>query len=118
MTQIDNLTDAADQTSILILPDNTAASLRLHFRPRTQRWTADVAYAAKNFQANGINVCCFPNIMRPWRGILPFGVAFVTADFTDPFQISDFATGRVAVYLLTADDVAAVETQIIGRPTP
>lgn len=116
MTRIDNLTDASDQTTTLILPDNTAITLRLRFRPRTQRWTADVGYAAKNFQANGLNLCCFPNVMRPWREILPFGLAFMTADFTDPFQLQDFVTGRVGVYLLDAADVASVETNIIGRP--
>ncbi len=117
MTQIDNLTNAADQTSTLILPDNTAATLRLRYRPRTQRWIADVGYAGKNFQVNGINCCCFPNILRAWRGILPFGIAFMTADQTDPFDINDFSTGRVSAYLLNAADVAAVETQIIGRPS-
>lgn len=116
MTRVDNLTDAADQTSTLVLPDNTAVTLRMRFRPRTGRWVADVGYAATGFQANGLNVCCFPNIMRPWRGVLPFGIAFVTADFTDPFQLQDFATGRVAVYLLDAADVAAVESAVIGRP--
>lgn len=118
MTLVDNLTDAADQTTTLILPDNTAATLRLRYRPRTQRWTADVGYAPKNFQANGINVCALPNILRAWRRILPFGLAFVTPGFlTDPFQLSDFLTGRCSVYLLNADDVAAVESTVIGRPS-
>lgn len=123
MTLVDNLTDASDQISTLILPDNTAATLRLRFRPRTSRWLADVGYppvtlAGKPFQVNGLNLCCFPNVLRPWRGILPFGLAFMTADFTDPFQLQDFASGRVAVYLLTPADVAAVEASIIGSPVP
>lgn len=117
MTQIDNLTDAADQTTTLVLPDNTSATLRLRFRPRTQRWIADVGYPSKNFQVYGINCCCFPNIMRAWRNILPFGIAFMTADYTDPFNIEDFASGRVTAYLLNAADVAQVETQIIGNPS-
>lgn len=116
MTRVDNLTDSSDQATTLILPDNTPVSLRLRFRPRTGRWIADVGYATNNFQVNGLNICCFPNVMRPWREVLPFGIAFMTADFTDPFQLQDFATGRVAVYLLTADDVAQVESTIIGRP--
>jgi hypothetical protein len=121
MTKIDNLTDAADQTTTLILPDNTAVTLRLRYRARTQRWTADVAYAPLNFKAQGLNVCCFPNIVRFGRNILPFGLAFMTADFTDPFDLNDFASGRVNAYLLdavdvAAVDVAAVEARIIGRP--
>lgn len=121
MTIIDNLTAAADQTTILILPDQTTATLRLRFRPRTQRWTADVGYAnvvldGVPFQANGINVCCFPNILNPFRDVLPFGLAFMTADFTDPFQLTDFASGRVKVYLLNPADLVVVKNQIIGRP--
>lgn len=117
MTLIDNLTDAADQTTTLILPDNTAATLRLRFRPRTQRWVADVGYTANNFQANGLNVCALPNILRPWRRIIPFGLAVVTPGFlTDPFQLEDFLTGRATVYLLDTSDVAAVEQTVIGRP--
>jgi hypothetical protein len=117
MTLVDNLTDAADQTTTLILPDNTAATLRLRFRPRTGRWVADVGYAATGFQANGINVCCLPNILRAWRRTLPFGIAFMTADFTDPFQLTDFLTGRCSVYLLNEEDVASVEETVIGRPS-
>ncbi len=116
MTRVDNLTDASDQTTTLILPDNTAVTLRLRYRPRTQRWIADVGYAATGFQVYGLNLCCFPNVMRPWRRVVPFGLAFMTADFTDPFDINDFLTGRVAVYLLDSSDVAAVEETVIGRP--
>jgi hypothetical protein len=116
MTNIDNLTNSSDQTTLLILPDNSVATLRLRYRQRTQRWIADVGYANKNFQANGINLTCFPNVLRAWRNILPFGIGFMTADFTDPFDINDFQTGRVQAYLLNAADVALVETQIIGRP--
>lgn len=117
MTQVDNLTASADQTSTLILPDNTAVTLRLRYRPRTQRWVADVGYATTGFQVNGLNLCCFPNVLRSWRDVIPFGLAFMTADFTDPFDINDFATQRVKVYLLTAEDVALVESEVIGRPS-
>ena len=116
MTRIDNLTNASDQTATLILPDNTAVTLRLRYRPRTQRWVADVGYATSNFQVNGLTLTCFPNVMRSWRDILPFGLAFITADLTDPFDLNDFASSRVAAYLLDAADVAAVEDVVIGRP--
>jgi hypothetical protein len=122
MTIIDNLTAASDQTTVLVLPDNSTATLRLRFKPRTQRWVADVAYANTGFQLFGLNVCTFPNVLRPWRNVLPFGLAFVTSDGTDPFNVNDFASfgdqpARVTVYLLDAADVAAVEAQVIG-PRP
>lgn len=116
MTIIDNLTDASFQTTDLILPDNTVATLMLSYRPRTKRWVADVGYAPLNFQVYGLALCCFPNVLRAWRNILPFGLGSLTSDGTDPFDINDFATGRVTVLLLTAPDVEAVETKIIGAP--
>lgn len=117
MTIIDNLTDAADEQTTLILPDNTSGTLRLRYRPRTQRWIADVGYAPNNFQVYGLNVTTFPNILRPWRRLIPFGIAIVTVGLTtDPFDLNDFLTGRSTAYLLSADDVAEVEASIIGRP--
>lgn len=117
MRLIDNLTDSADQTTTLILADNTAATLRLRFRPRTQRWVADVGYAPAGLQVYGLNVCSLPNILRPWRRLIPFGLAVMTPGFlTDPFQLEDFLTGRATIYMLDAADVAAVEETIIGRP--
>ncbi len=117
MRLVDNLTDAADQTTTLILDDNTAATLRLRFQPRTGRWVADVGYAPANFQVNGLNVCALPNVMRAWRRVLPFGLAFVTPGYkTDPFQLTDFLSGYCSVYILNAADVAAVEASVIGRP--
>jgi hypothetical protein len=116
VTLIDNLTDAADQTAALVLSDNTTATLRLRYRPRTQRWIADVGYAPNGFQVNGLTLTCYPNILRPWRRLIPFGLAFMTADQTDPFDLNDFLTGRVSAYLLDAADVQQVEDLVIGRP--
>ncbi len=118
MRIVDNLTDAADQTTTLILDDNTAATLRLRYKPRTKRWIADVAYAPAGLDMKGMNVCALPNVLRPWRRLIPFGLAFVTPGFlTDPFDINDFLTGRCVVYLLNAEDVKAVESTVIGRPS-
>lgn len=121
MTQVDNLTNAADQTTNLVLADNTVVTMRMRYRVRTQRWTVDVGYppvtlGGKPFQVNGLTLTCFPNVMRPWRNLLPFGIGFWTADLTDPFDINDFSTGRVAAYLLSAADVTAIENSTIGDP--
>lgn len=112
MTKIDNLTDFASQVSSLLLPDNTIVTLALKFNAATQRWAASVGY--KDFQVNGINLCTHPNFMRQWRNVVPFGLACMTGDYTDPFNIEDFASGRVSLYLLDAADVLAVEQQVFG----
>lgn len=111
---IDNLTGFADQLSVLQLPDGTVANMELIFNGTTERWTMNIVYG--NFVCSGIGVCCYPNVLRQWRNILPFGIACTTSDQTDPFNINDFASGRALLYILSAADVQAVEIQIFGGP--
>lgn len=113
-SQITNLTNFADQTSTLQLPDGTTANMQLIYQGATERWIMNLSYGDQIF--NGIGVCCYPNILRQWKNVLPFGLMFATADQTDPFDINDFSTGRVSVFLLTPEDIATIETEIFGGP--
>lgn len=114
MTQIDNLTDFANQQTVLILDNGTTAAVDFVYNASTERWTISVTYGTKVI--NGIGLCDSPNILRQWKNVLPFGLACVTADQTDPFNINDFATGRVKMYLLNAADVLQVETDVFTAP--
>jgi len=114
MTRVDNLTSFADQRTILILEDGTTASLELVYHGVTQRWVANIVYGGVTI--NGLGLCCHPNILRQWRNLLPFGLSVVTDDQTDPFNINDFSSGRVDLFLLTVADVAAVEATLFGAP--
>lgn len=113
-TRITNLTNFADQVAQLQLPDGSTATMELIFNGATERWTMNVSYGT--FTATQIGVCCYPNMLRQWEEILPFGIAFTTADQTDPFDINDFVSGRVSVYLLNADDIATINTVVFGGP--
>lgn len=98
MIQVTNLTDAARQLSTVILADGSVVSLTLVFRPATQRWTLDVTRG--EFTARNVNICLHPNLLRPWRNVIPFGLSVVAKDGADPFDIRDFQTGRVVLYVL------------------
>ena len=113
-TIVDNLTNSADQLTILILGDGTTVSLELLYHGATQRWVANITYG--NTTINGLGLCCSPNILRQWRNVLPFGLAIVTTDQTDPFSINDFSSGRVLIYLLNAADVIAMEDLVFTAP--
>lgn len=110
--QIDNLTNFADQVTLVQLPDATTVSLELIFNGTTERWTMNVIYG--DLTIDGINLCCLPNVLRQWRNIIPFGLACVTDNQTDPFDINDFSSGRVALFILTAADVAEIESTVYG----
>lgn len=113
-SQIENLTNFADQVTQLQLLDGTIATMELIYQGAPERWIMNLTYNGQSY--NGIGVCTFPNIIRQYKNILPFGLAFVTADQTDPFDINDFSNGRVSVYLLDQEDVATIESTVFGGP--
>lgn len=114
MTQVDNLTDFANQQTVLILEDGTTAALDIIFSGASERWTANLEYLGRII--NGIGLCDHPNILRQWKNLIPFGLAVVTPDMTDPFSINDFSSERVKLYLLNAAEVQQVETEIFTAP--
>lgn len=109
---INNLTDFADQVTTLQLPDGTTTTLELIYQGATERWVLNLVYG--DFIANGVGICCYPNVLRQWKNILPFGIACVTADQTDPFAPTDFSSGRATLYLLTAEEVISLEDTVFG----
>lgn len=112
MNLIDNLTDEPTQTTTLDLGDGTFAVLTLTYRPTVQRWSLTIADGT--FEVDGINLCLSPNILRPWKNVIDFGIMCISTDGLDPFFIDDFSTGRVTMYLLTAADVASFEASFFG----
>lgn len=111
--QLNNLTDFANQTTTLQLPDGTTANLTLIFNATAERWVANIVYGT--LVINGLGVCCLPNILRQWKNVIPFGLACATNDQTDPFAANDFSDGRARLFLLSADEVLLMESQIFGR---
>lgn len=113
-SQITNLTNFADQVTILQLPDGSTATMELIYQGATERWIMNLTYGAQIF--DGIGICTYPNILRQWKEVLPFGLAFTTVDQTDPVNLNDFSTGRVSLFLLTQADVATIESTVFGGP--
>lgn len=109
---INSLTNLGDQVTQLQLSDGTIATIELIYQGATERWIMNLIYASKSY--NGIGLCCYPNVLRQWYKILPFGIACVTNNGTDPFDINDFSSGRVLMYLLTQEDVNEIELTIFG----
>lgn len=109
---ITNLTNFANQTTDLQLPDGTIATMGLLYNGVTERWTMSMEYSGKTYE--GIGLCCYPNVMRQWKNLIPFGISCATADQTDPFDVNDFTSGRVSMFLLDADDVEALEATVFA----
>lgn len=115
MTQIQNLTNSADQIIQLITTGGQVVTLELIYSGTCERWWINVSYG--NTTINGIGLCTFPNNLRQWMNIFPFGLSTVTTDGTDPFDINDFATERVTLFYLNATDVQNIEKTVFGSTT-
>lgn len=54
-----------------------------------------------------------PNMLRQFRGVIPFGISCNVSDGQEPINKDDFTSGRVQIYILnTAEDIAEMESFI------
>ena len=115
MVALDNLSDSPNQKTSVTLDDGSTLALTFVFRPATQHWECDIVHPS--ITKNGMQLVVHPNQLRQFRSVIPFGLAIVSTDGADPAYIDDFTSGRVTVYVLNAQDVQDVETNILGALT-
>lgn len=82
-------------------------SLFMYFMPSQNAWMCDISW--NDFKVTGLQIVVGPNILRRWQNVITFGFACYSTDAYDPQYIEDFLTGRIRLYILSSDDVAAVE---------
>lgn len=113
MKQITSLTDNARQRFDIPLDNGDLVEFHLYYYPTQYSWFFDFTY--KNYTSKGNRVVLTPNALRHLKNILPFGIAFLADGFVEPFQLTDFSTGRVGVYVLNQDDVSEIESNIYDQ---
>lgn len=110
MRQITTLTNSPNQRHQLVLDNNETVDFRLYYSARQQAWYYDFTY--NDLTCNCSKVVLSPNALRCFRRIISWGLAFDTDGFVDPFQLDDFSSGRVKMYVLNAEDVESIEQEI------
>lgn len=110
MQQITTITNEPRQRHQLVLENNETADFRLYYSIRQQSWYFDISY--KDFTATCLKVVLSPNTLRNFKRLIPFGIAFSTDGYTEPFQLDDFSSGRVQMYVLNKEDVQQIEQDI------
>lgn len=113
MKQILSLTDNARQKFQIVLDNGDIVDFSLYFYPTQYSWFFDFTY--KNYTSNGNRVVLTYNALRHLKNILPFGIAFLTDGYAEPFQLTDFSSGRIQMYVLNEDDVVTIESDIYGK---
>lgn len=109
MKQLKGFTDNPFQTAKLPLDNNEEATIRLKYAPTQYSWYFDIEY--KDIVSNGNKLVLGSNILRAFKNIIPFGLAFKSLDGIDPYKLDDFVgdNARVKVYLLNEQDILEVE---------
>lgn len=114
MQIVRSLTSAPKQFHQLVLDNNDTADFHIRYYPRMLGWFFDIEY--QGTVINGVKVVLHPNILRQFKNKLPFGLMFYTDNNSpvEPFQITDFQTGRVKMAILNEDEVKQVESEVFN----
>lgn len=112
MQQIDTISSEPKQRFSLVLDNNETVDFKLYYLARMQSWYYDFTY--KDLTVNSSKVVLTPNSLRNFRRIIPFGIAFTSDGLVEPFEITDFSSGRVKMYVLNSDEVNQIEEEIFN----
>lgn len=107
MYQFTNLSNEPKQEITMIIDENLEVKFNFEYKPICQGWFFGFQYGDINYQ--NIRLTTSYNILRAYQNWLPFGLRCDTADDEEPMDIDDFASGYAKVYLLTKQDVQAIE---------
>lgn len=111
MTIIGGITDASPQQLTVQLPDGSNVTLTMRFVPQQLGWFYDISWDGPTpaFTVNGNRLVTYPNIMRQFRNVIPFGITCSTIDGLEPLEQSTFVDGTTTLILLNAAEVASIE---------
>lgn len=113
MYLLNNLANEPKQKLTFMLEDSTRLVLNFEYRENQMGWFFGFQYGDTNYQ--NIRLTTSYNVLRAYRNWLPFGLRCDTIDDGEPIDINDFVTGYASVYLLTRDDVQAIEGNYYGK---
>lgn len=112
MQQITSITNRSKQRFTLVLENNETVDFLLYYLPRQQSWFYNFTY--KDLTCNCSRVTLSPNALRQFKRVIPFGIAFIADSYVEPFDLNDFLSGRVSMYVLNSEEVKQVESEIFN----
>ena len=108
MFRIQQITDNAYQQQTLVLPDGESIFIQIEYKPMQYGWfIRRLEYL--DFVINGVRICTSPNLLYAFKNQIPFGLACTTEANNEPTQQQDFSSGRSKLYILTAEEVEALQ---------
>ena len=113
MQLITQITNNPIQTMKLVLDTKELVQFNLRFMPTQMSWYCDVIY--NDVEIYGLKVALFPNLLRHFKNMLPFGIGFSANDHVEPFSIEDFTNGRVQMFVLNKQEVEEIESVVFNE---
>ena len=112
MQQITSITSSPKQQMTLVLDNNETVDFYLYYLPRQQSWFFNFTY--NDITAKCSRIVLTPNALRQFKRLIPFGIAFAAEGNVEPFDIEDFSSGRVSMFVLNEDEVQQIEEDIFN----
>lgn len=97
------ITITENSTIEIINAKNETYTGYINYNSSRQGWFLDLV--SDNFKIYGIRITSVPNILRAWKERLGFGIGVICENYSEPFLLEDFNTGRASLYLLDLDDL-------------
>ena len=110
MQFINNLTNNPRQSFQVPIEGGEFIQFNLYYYVTQKSWFFDFAY--KNYTSKGNRVVLSPNTLRHLKNIIPFGLAFMAEGNVEPFDLTDFSSGRVGMYILDSEEVNNIESTV------
>lgn len=112
MLLINEFTDNPTQSCSFPLETRESVDFKMFFLPTQKSWYFNIKY--KEFECNGNKLVLGANILRCFKNRIPFGLMVQAGNGIEPYKLDDFTTGRVKVYVLSADEVKQVENAVFN----
>ncbi len=112
MRLINRIGALAQQNFILTGNQGQRINMSLRYAPTQEAWFVD--FTLDDFTVRGVRVVSTLNLLRQYRNNIPFGIRVLTNNNLDPYYIDDFSSNRAQMYLLTAEEVAQVESVVFS----
>lgn len=113
MRIIETITADALQEQILPI-DGTSQRcfMTLEFKPNQSSWYYSFTFG--DFSVSNERLVVSPNLIRQYKNLLPFGLLLYSASGIDPIHQDSFSSGEAVLNILSAAEVAEVETTLYG----
>ena len=113
MYQITQLGSEPKQAFSMYLDDGSQVDFVFVYKPNQLGWFFDFTYNQQTYRNIRLTTCY--NLLRAYQSWLPLGLRCDTLDGFEPLDIDDFDNGYATVYLLTRQDVDAIEGKYYAK---